>query len=353
MKSLFVVSWEGFSGKTAFILGLSQVLVENGFKVSYFRPVGRPQTSVTEGAVDPDVLLMKETLKLPFTLDELTPILIEPNYLSVYAKRDVADLRSMILKQYGKLSENSDIIIVEGGVSPETMTAFNLNNIDIAELLNSKVLAISGGVSDSSIEKILFYKSILDMRGVQLVGAVLNQIPPYMMEKAEGEYTELLNRHGVKVWGVIPRSYEISSPTVRELLELLEGEVLVKGDINRVIENIFIGAMQTESSLRYFRRSGNNAIITGGDRADIISAAVETNASVIVLTGNLRPSEQVLVKASEKNITVIMVPHDTYSTVKILEGLTGKIKPSDTSRINLTKKMVYDHVSWRELLDSI
>ncbi len=353
MKSLFVVSWEGFSGKTAFILGLSQVLIENGFKVGYFRPIGRPQTSVTEGTIDPDVLLMKEVLKLPFTLSELTPILIEPNYLSVYAKRDVEKLKNMILTQYGKLSQSSDIMIVEGGVSPETMTAFKLNNINIAELLNSKVLAISGGVSDSSIEKILFYKNILDMKDIPLVGAVLNQVPPHMMEKAEYEYSELLNKNGVKVWGVIPRNYEISSPTVRELLELLEGEILVEGDINRVIEKIFIGAMQTESSLKYFRRSGNNAIITGGDRADIISAAVETNASVIVLTGNMKPSEQVLVKAEEKNITVVMVPQDTYSTVKILEGLTGKIKPSDTYRISLTKKMVYDHIPWRELCDSI
>ncbi|WEU40441.1 MAG: AAA family ATPase [Candidatus Odinarchaeum yellowstonii] len=353
MKSLFVVSWEGFSGKTAFILGLSQVLTENGFKVSYFRPIGRPQPSIREGVIDPDVLLMKEALKLPYSLEELTPILIEPNYLSVYAKRDVKELKNMILTRYNTISQGADIIIVEGGVSPETMTALRLNNIDVAELLNSKVLVISGGVSDSSIEKILFYKNILDMRGIPIVGAVLNQIPPHMMEKTEREYMDLLKRNDIRVWGAVPRNYEISSPTVRELLELLEGEVLVNGDINRVIENIFIGAMQTESSLRYFRRSENNAIITGGDRADIISAAVETNASVIVLTGNMKPPEQVLVKAEEKNITVVMVPQDTYSTVKILENLTGKIKPSDTYRISLTKKMVYEHVHWRELYDSI
>ncbi|MEM2109714.1 MAG: DRTGG domain-containing protein [Candidatus Odinarchaeota archaeon] len=353
MKSLFVTSWEGFSGKTAFILGFSQILVEHGFKVSYFRPVGRPQTSVTEGLIDPDVLLMKEALQLSFPVSELAPILIEPNYLSIYANKDVEAVKAKILEQYTKIASKSDLIMVEGGLSPETMTAFNLNNIDVAGFLNSKVLIISGGVSDNSIEKILFYKNIFDMRGIPFVGAVLNQVPPHMVDKARNEYSKILNSRGVKVWGVIPRNYEITSPTVREVLELLEGDVLVNGDVNRIIGNIFIGAMQTESSLRYFRRSENNAIITGGDRPDIISAAVETNASVIILTGNLRPTEQVLVKAEEKNITVIMVPQDTYTTVKILESLTGKIRPSDSYRINLTKKMVAEYIPWRELYAAI
>lgn len=353
MKSLFVTSWEGYSGKTAFILGLSQIFEEEGYRVGYFRPIGRPHVSPTEGLVDQDVLLMKEALKLPFKISELVPILMETNYLSVYSKKDVRRIRKEIIEHYNKVSSKTDITIIEGGLSPEAMTSFGLNNMDLAKLLNSKILTVSGGLSDSSIEKIIFYKNILSRENIPFVGAVLNQVPNHMIDKAKKEYSNLLKNRGVKIWGIIPRQYEISSPTVREVIELLEGEILVKGDKTRIVQNIFVGAMQTESSLRYFRRSENNAVITGGDRPDIVSAAIETNASVIVLTGNLKPSEQVLIKAEEENITVVMVPQDTYTAVKMLESLTGKIQSSDSYRIGLTKKMIEEYVPWKELYEAI
>ena len=57
-----------------------------------------------------------------------------------------------------------------------------------------------------------------------------------------------------------------------------------------LIENFSIGAMNVEQALTYFRRIPRKAVITGGDRADIQLAALETDTVALVLTGNLFPA---------------------------------------------------------------
>ncbi|MHA1410180.1 MAG: phosphotransacetylase family protein [Candidatus Odinarchaeia archaeon] len=353
MKNLFVTSWSGYSGKTGFCLGLAQVLMEKGYKVGYFRPIGRPSFSDKDELIDKDVYLMKKVLKLPYDLNEIVPILLEHHYISIYAKKNINEIKENILKKYEEIASNSDIMIIEGGLSPEAMATFGLNNVNMAKLLDSKILTVTGGLEESTIDKIVFYKTIIENENVKYLGAVMNRVPPHLIEKANEKYSNILKERNVKIWGIIPENYEVASPTVREVIELLSGTVLVEGDKNRIIQNILIGAMETESALKYLRKSKNSAVVTGGDRPYIISAAVETNASVIVLTGNLRPTDQILNTAEEKNITVIMVPHDSYTTVKALEKLTGKIHPTDKKRIKLTKEMVEKHVAWEELLKSI
>jgi BioD-like phosphotransacetylase family protein len=352
MKKIFVTSWAGYSGKTAFCLGLAQVFKENGYKVGYFRPIGRPIFTPDVGLIDQDVYLMKEVLKLPFEFDQLVPILLEPNYINIYLRKDPEKVKAIILENYKKISSRFEILIIEGGLSPETMTTFKLNNLNIAQLLDSKILMVSGGLQDNTIDQIVFYKQIAEKQN-KFLGAVMNRVPNHLLEKANKDYIDILIKSGVKIWGVIPENFEITSPTVREVIELLSGKILVKGITSRPVQKILIGAMETEAALGFLRRTENNAVITGGDRPNIISGAIETNASVIILTGNLQPSDQVLAKAEEKKITVIMVPLDSYSTVKALETLTGKIQPSDSNRVKLTKQMIEKYVDWKGLLNSL
>ncbi|MHA1836085.1 MAG: AAA family ATPase, partial [Candidatus Odinarchaeia archaeon] len=167
MKSIFVTSWSGYSGKTAFCLGLAQVYKEQGFKVGYFRPIGRPTFIPSKGLVDQDVLLMKEVLGLPFEIKELVPILIEPDYLTLFMNKNIDETKKTILKQYSKISADCDIMIVEGSLAPEVMSTFNLNNLNLAQLFNSKILMVTGGLEDNTVDQIIFYRDIAQKEGVE------------------------------------------------------------------------------------------------------------------------------------------------------------------------------------------
>ena len=48
-----------------------------------------------------------------------------------------------------------------------------------------------------------------------------------------------------------------------------------------------LGAMGAELALKFFRTKPDKIVITGGDRADIQLAALETDTKCLVLTGNL------------------------------------------------------------------
>jgi len=112
-----------------------------------------------------------------------------------------------------------------------------------------------------------------------------------------------------------------------------------------------VGAMSPESSLSYFRRSFRKAVITGGDRADIQLAALETSLSALILTGNLYPDARVLSRAEELGVPVLLVPWDTYSTVRHISSLTGRISAKDEKKIGLAKKIVEENVEWKRILD--
>jgi BioD-like phosphotransacetylase family protein len=117
-----------------------------------------------------------------------------------------------------------------------------------------------------------------------------------------------------------------------------------------IVERYLIGAMTPDAALRYFRASPRKAVITGGDRPDICLAALETDTSLLLLTGNIHPNHVILNKAQERGVPVLLVPYDTYTTVNKLQDMAGKIKYGDKRRIKLAKQLVTEHVDWRGLL---
>ncbi|MHA1238138.1 MAG: phosphotransacetylase family protein [Candidatus Odinarchaeia archaeon] len=347
MKNLCVASWSGFSGKTAFCLGLALKLIDEGLNVGYFRPTGRPKVHPNIGVVDEDVYLMKKVLNLPYSLETLCPILLEPNFLKVLSKRSRGYIEEKIISAYNEVSEDKDIMIIEGGASPTTLASFGLSTSEIARKLNAEMLLISNGDKDSDLDEIFFYKTNIEAANVPLLGVVFNQVPHSVYEKVRNLYTNFLKERNINTLGVIPETIKLVTPTVKEVIEVLGGEILVKGKLDRYVENILIGAMKYESALSFFTRTRNKAVITGGDRPEIILAALETDSSVIILSGNIYPGAQVLSSAEERDVTVILLPHDTYTIAKKLETLTGKIKPEDTERIRLSKEVIEKYVNWK------
>jgi len=108
--------------------------------------------------------------------------------------------------------------------------------------------------------------------------------------------------------------------------------------------------MTPEVALKYFRRTIRKAVITGGDRVDIQLAALQTDISALILTGNIYPDVKVLGRADESGIPVILVPYDTYTTIKSVGTLTGRIKPNDTKKIELAKQQVEKYMNWKAII---
>jgi len=70
----------------------------------------------------------------------------------------------------------------------------------------------------------------------------------------------------------------------------------------------------------------------------------------LILTGNLYPSVKIFARADDLNVPVILVPHDTYTTLQMIQRIVGKIKPGDKTRIEMAKKLFEENVDWEQIL---
>src|SRR5674476_635329 len=110
------------------------------------------------------------------------------------------------------------------------------------------------------------------------------------------------------------------------------------------VETYMIGAMSPEHALRYFQLTPNKVVIVGGDRAEIVLAALDTPTVAVVLTGNYVPSPAALERAEERGVPLVSVETDTVSAADGMRRLFGRLRVKDRAKIDLIAKLIDEAV---------
>jgi BioD-like phosphotransacetylase family protein len=110
-----------------------------------------------------------------------------------------------------------------------------------------------------------------------------------------------------------------------------------------------IGAMNVSSALKHFRKQRNKAVITGGDRADIQLAALETSTRALILTGDMYPNAQIITRAEDAGVPIIVVHYDTAEAVEKCEDLMGHLSLHSPKKIERVKEIFSTCVDWKRL----
>jgi BioD-like phosphotransacetylase family protein len=114
-----------------------------------------------------------------------------------------------------------------------------------------------------------------------------------------------------------------------------------------------IGAMNMDSAIRHFRRMPNKAVITGGDRADIQLAALETSTKCLILTGDLYPNDVILGRAQEKGVPVLVVRSDTLQTVDACDKLFGHLSLNSERKLHRVEEVSETEISFQRIYKAI
>jgi BioD-like phosphotransacetylase family protein len=342
-----------FSGKTALSLGIYNSFNEMGMRVGYFKPIGQGYRMVEGRYIDPDVIMMKDVIGLNESIEELCPVVLGSRYLDLISK-DYESLRTRIMESYEKVKKDKDILIIEAAQTPEMLFCSNLDVTSLAKEFGAKIIFSVKGDNDSSADKALLYSNYMVNRGVDVIGIIINFVPFQQLERMRGVVSDVLCKCNVNVFGIVPDHRELTLPTVQDVVNSLEAEVLAgKSGLDRIVDNYLVGAMSPEAAMSWLRRSVDRAFITGGDRADLILMAIETKPSAIILTGNIYPSAHVISAAESKGIPLLLVADDTFTTVTKLEPLDGRIVsvPMSTRKIQLTRKIMSEYIDWKNILE--
>jgi len=343
MYNIFVASTINQGGKTFFCVSISQLLREKGCKIGFMKPIGGNVICIDGKSVENDAKEFKELFKLKDDYDVMAPILITETGLINIFKGESIDTIEKIKSSLDLIKKDKDIILIEGFEDVFSTLMLDISPKKLAEVTESKIILLVN-YNQYIAGKILEFSSHIE--DDKLIGIVINNVPVSSADMVKQLLIPFLKRKNAKILGFIPRTESLRFVTPLEIAEKLGGRIIC-GDANAnvPINNFIIGAMTYENALRYFRRVKDKAVITGGDRAEIQIAALETPTQALLLTGNLYPGPAVMARAEERGIPIIVLPDDTLSVVDKLEGMMNfSVSMKDTRRIEELKRLLRENI---------
>ena len=355
MKTLYIPSLQSFSGKTAVCLALGRRLQQDGYRVGYFKPLSTQMWEPIPGQTpDEDADFVRRTLGLEEPTEALIGIRMTPSLL-----RDTLcgclgrDLMAEVRAAYERVAAGRDIVLVEGGASLREGVGIGLGPADVATALGAAVLPVIPFYNEMNLVDDC---AVAQLRlGPHLLGVLVNSVPKESWDFVQSVARPCLEGRGIRVLGVIPREERLRAISVGELAQVLGAELLTLPEQRDVlIENFVVGAMGVDQALPRIRRIPNpKAVITGGDRADIQWAALETTVACLVLTGHLRPQPEVLRRAEDLGVPVLLARQNTMETVEAIERVFGKTRLGQPEKLARFEALMAEHFDFARLYQEL
>lgn len=350
MIPIFIASNAGYAGRTLLALGLSQKLLEKGYKVGYIKPLGKTPVQQGNSVYDADALFIAETLDLAEPSSVISPFVQTYESQTLLLSGKIPDVKKKVLSAFDTLKDK-DFVIISGAGDLFDGSLIGLNALTLLDDLKATFLMIEPWRGETSADSLYGAARLL---GARFGGGVINKVPANAVQHVKETVRPFLEKKDISIFGVFPRDPALEAVSVRELNDILNGTILCCPDrIDEYVENFSIGAMDVDSALTYFRRMPNKAVITGAHRSDIQLAAMETSTACIILTGGLTTNDVVIGKAQSKGIPIISVVDDTFTTIDRIEGSMGKSNIREKRKVERVKTLMSAEFDLDRFLKSV
>ena len=353
MKKIFIAATKQNDGKTTVSLGLIFNLKDRFKKVAFIKPIGQRYLEEEGVKVDEDSVLIERVMqicKVRCGLKDMSPIAVERGFTEEYiAHPDRSSITSQIKNSFQKVSRGQDLVIIEGTGHAGVGSVFDHSNAQVAKLLGTKVIIVSSGGIGRPIDEIVLNKALFDRQGVKILGAIINKVLPEKFDRISNLVRRGLKRKGIDVLGVIPYHPMLSYPSVEQILEETNFELLAGKDfLENYVAQVLVGAMEPAEAIKYIAQ--DCLLIIPGDRQDLIKACVDLKISGMVLSGGIIPDGPTLELLKNARIPVLLAKPDTYSVAAKIHDLTVKIRPEDSTKINMVNKLIKDNLNLEKIV---
>ncbi|GLK15734.1 phosphate acetyltransferase [Herbiconiux flava] len=388
VKSIYITSAEGHSGKSTIALGVLEMLRRSVQRVAVFRPIAR---SVADRDYVLEMLLEHDGSELGYEQA------IGVTYDDVHADPEAA--LSRILQRYKAVEREHDAVLILGSDYTDVGSPSELSyNARIAANLGAPVLLVLGGRKGQGSEELLGRseaRSADDMRQITelalvelknahatLVGIVANRSDPENLEKirdaislaARDAVEELVQSAAaepapvtaaipvqprrIPVWA-IPEDRLLVAPSVASILESIDG-TLVLGD-PRLMAREALGVVVAAMSMRNVlpRLTEGAVVVVPGDRSELLLAVLMANSSgtfpslaAIVLNGGFEVSEPVmrLIRGLDPKIPIISTELGTYETAVRITSTRGRLAADSPVKFDNALALFEQYVDGSQLL---
>ncbi len=359
-KNVYISSIYQNAGKTTVALGLYRLFQEHKMQPAFLKPVGQQTVYIGGLDVDKDSYLIGSVYRCRTALKMMSPVTIGSGYTEQYIFNPKPEmLRSKILRAFQKLTKGKNSIIIEGTGHAGVGSVVDVSNAEVAKLLNSKVLIVSEGGIGRSIDEIMLNKALFDMKGVEVIGVIINKVLPDKYDRVKAAVTQGLQNKGLRVLGVIPMEPLLRDPTVEQLNGQLKLKLLCgKENLHKRVRNTIVAAMEPANMVEHI--DSGTLVLTSGDRIDNIMVAVSSHLIVqrrhrqvvgIILTGGLVPDAKIMRLLKRSGIPVMVTNEETYTVAGKIDNYVCKIQANDKEKIMEAKRLVEKYVDVHQLLE--
>jgi phosphate acetyltransferase len=353
-SSVYVASFEGYSGKSTVALGLLEQLSRRVERLGVFRPVVRADT-VAHGGRDYvlDLLTSHEAVTLAY--DECAGV----GYDEVHD--DPGAALDRIVERYHQVADQCDAVLVVGSdytdVSTPTEFAYNAR---IAANLGAPVLLVLNGSGRSPQELHTMTSMAVGELKAQhgtLFAVIANRVD----EARVIEDSAAITLDGVPAYA-IPEEPLLSAPSVGDLRSACDG-TLVSGDeslLAREATGLVVAAMTLPHVLdRLFEGA---VVVTPGDRPEIVLGVLTAHVSAnfpqisgIVLNGGLPLPEQVsrLIEGIGATMPIVATDLGTHATTTALNSVRGRLTKGSARKLATAQALFEKYVDGPALLDRL
>jgi phosphate acetyltransferase len=350
-KAIYIAAPEPETGKSTVALGLLHRLTATVAKVGVFRPI-------TRLGEDRDYIL---ELLLEHTTAGLSyEQCVGVTYQQLHADSDAAI--AGIVDSYHAMAEACDVVVIVGSDYTDVTRPAELSvNARIAVNLGAPVLLTVSGKGRIAKEVAAVVEVCLAeliAQHAHTAAVVANRCEPAEMPAIRKELDEALRTPSLRSY-VLPEEPLLSAPTVAELEKAVNGTP-VSGEASlreREVTGVLVAGMTADHVLE--RLSDGVAVITPGDRSDVLLAVASAHAaegfpslSCIVLNGGfeLHPSIAALVSGLRLRLPIIATSLGTYDTASAAASARGRVTATSQRKIDTALELMDRYVDITDLL---
>ncbi|MDV3129446.1 phosphate acetyltransferase [Mycobacterium sp. 21AC1] len=345
--AIYIASPEGDTGKSTIALGILHRLAATVPRVGVFRPITR-----MDGGQDYilELLLAGTTAGLPY--EDCVGV----SYQRVHEDPDAAI--ADIVDRFHRVAAQCDAVLIVGSDYTDVANPSELSmNARIAVNLGAPVVLAVKAAERTPTEVVHVVELCLAELANQHAHAaavVANRCDPAQLTAV----AEALKPLGPPAY-VLPEEPLLVAPSVAELQAAVDGTV-VAGDpelLPREVMGVLVAGMTAEHVLE--RLTEGVAVITPGDRSDVVLAVVSAHAaegfpslSTIILNGGLElhPAIASLVSGLGQRLPIVATGYGTFETASRVANTRGRVTSKSRRKIDTALALMDDHVDITDLL---
>ena len=347
VSAVYVASPEGDTGKSTIALGILHRLTATVVRVGVFRPI-------TRLGEDRDYIL--ELLLAHTTAGLAYEQCVGVSYQQLHEDPDVAI--ADIVDRFHAMAEHCDAVLVVGSDYTNVASPSELSvNARIAVNLGAPVvLAVraKGRTPGEVVQVVELCLAELAAQHAYTAAIVANRCEPSQLKAVAAALEKVTPQTYV-----LPAEPLLVAPSVADLQQAVNG-TLIKGDealLGREVMSVLVAGMTAEHVLE--RLTDAMAVITPGDRSDVVLAVVSAHAaegfpslSAIVLNGGLElhPSIAALVSGLGLRLPIVATALGTFETASAVASARGRVTATSQRKIDTALALVDKYVDIGDLL---